>query len=341
MMKKLFYLCLSLLSCSQPAEVKLEKLESPTSSLLQAISIVDESTLWVSGHDATLLASQDKGSSWQMYRYPFADTLQFRDVHGFDAHKAILMSSGPGKASQLITFQAPDQWEEHFIMDHPDGFLDCMAFWDDQNGIAYGDAIDGYPYILLTKNGGKTWIRADTTQMSPAGTGEGGFAASGTCVTVGKGGKAWVATGAGGNTRLLLTLDYGLTWKAVSSPLVKGEAAGHTAVSFAGDTGWVVGGDLSKPEAYTANAAFSFDGGNHWSLTQRPITKGAFYGGALTETKHTLFAFACGPQGMDYTRDQGKTWQNLDTLNYWALSFQEDVGYACGTNGKISRLHIK
>ena len=316
----------------------LERLTSPTTSLLQAISIVDETTVWISGHQGSFVRSADAGKSWELFQHPTGDTLQFRDIHAFSESKVILMSAGPGALSRMFTFVAPDSWEENFVMADPLGFLDCIDFWDDQNGIAYGDAIDNYPYILLTSDGGQSWKRADTTQMPFAGKGEGGFAASGTCVTTGEDGKAWIATGAGGSARIILTEDYGKTWNAIESPLVKGDAAGNTSISMIGNVGLVTGGDLTKPEEYSDNCAFTFDSGNQWSLASQPKTKGAFYGGALARAGDDYFAFVCGPKGIDYSSNFGESWENLDTLNYWAVSFAGKVGYASGTGGKISKI---
>ena len=221
------------------------------------------------------------------------------------------------------------------------GFLDCIDFWDDQNGIAYGDAIDNYPYILLTIDGGKSWHRADTLNMPFAGEGEGGFAASGTCVTTGENGYAWVATGAGGNARIFITKNYGRSWSVVESPLVRGEAAGNTSISMLGQIGFVTGGDLMKPNEYVGNCAYTFDGGSSWSLASQPQTKGAFYGGALIKGPGAYFTFACGPKGIDYSSDLGKSWQNIDTLNYWAIDFEGQTGYASGTQGKILKISLQ
>ena len=329
-------------SCAtRQADLESQLLRSPTSTLLQSVSIVDENTVWISGHDASFVRSQDAGESWELFQYPLIDTLQFRDIHAFDPQQAILMSAGPGPMSRIFTFEAPDRWEENFVMEDSLGFLDCIDFWDRENGIAYGDAIDRYPYILLTTDGGRSWHRADTTNMPLAGEGEGGFAASGTCVTTGENGKAWVATGAGGNARFLMTADYGLTWRSIDSPIIKGEAAGHTAVSFLGQMGFAAGGDLAKPDEYTENCAFSEDGGLSWTLAKRPQIKGAFYGGALTKVHDHYYAFACGPKGLDYSADFGTTWTSLDTLNYWAISFYDDIGYASGTNGKILKISLR
>lgn len=331
-----------LLRCSQSEPfIQAEKLSSPTTSLLQAISIVDLDITWISGHNATFLRTVDGGNNWELFHHPTADSLQFRDIHGLNQNKAILMSAGSGSLSRIFTFEAPDTWEENFVMTDSLGFLDCIDFWDEEKGIAYGDAIDSYPYILLTEDGGKSWSRADSTNMPLAGKGEGGFAASGTCVTTAPNGKAWIATGAGGNCRFLLTEDYGKTWTAVPSPLVKGDAAGNTSVTFDGDLGIVTGGDLLQSNEYTNNCAFSQDGGQSWSLTQRPKTKGAFYGSALAETDKQMIAFVSGPNGIDFTMDMGKTWQTLDSLNYWAICMKKDFGYATGTDGKILRISLR
>jgi photosystem II stability/assembly factor-like uncharacterized protein len=315
-------------------------LESPTQSLLQAISIVDEETIWISGHDATLIRSTDGGKNWGVYQHPTGDTLQFRDIYGFDENIAVVMSAGPGPLSRIFTFTNDSLWTENFVMQDSLGFLDCLDFWDANNGIAYGDAIDEYPYILLTKDGGASWNRAPTNNMPKAGIGEGGFAASGTCVTTANNGQAWIATGAGGNCRVLSTNDYGLTWKEVESPIVSGDAAGNTSISFFGKTGFITGGDLMKANEYTNNCAFSTDGGESWNLTTQPQTKGAFYGGAISQTNDVLFAFACGPNGLDYTSDYGQTWNTLDSLNYWAVSFKNNIGFASGKNGKVLKISL-
>lgn len=318
----------------------LEQKNSPTTSLLQAISMVDSKTVWISGHDASFVRSLDAGESWDLFQYDKIDSLQFRDIHGFNSTQAILMSSGAGSLSRILTFEAPDHWEENFVMEDLLGFLDCFDFWDEKRGVAYGDAIDDYPYILLTKDGGKSWLRADTTMMPKAGIGEGGFAASGTCVTTGEDGLAWVATGAGGNARFLLTKNYGVSWEAIDSPIVKGEAAGNTSVSFAGKVGFAVGGDLTKMEAYTQNCAFTSDGGASWSLGAQPKTKGAFYGGAIANLDNEMYAFACGPNGIDYSSDLGTSWNTLDTMNYWSIAFNEKLGFASGKEGRIVRIQL-
>ena len=79
----------------------------------------------------------------------------------------------------------------------PKGFLDALAFWDADHGLALGDPVEGRFVILATDDGGKTWIRIPPGGMPAALPGEGAFAASGTCLVVQGDRNAWFGTGAG------------------------------------------------------------------------------------------------------------------------------------------------
>jgi photosystem II stability/assembly factor-like uncharacterized protein len=334
---------LFLISCTavQPPVPELHVQDFPSKALLQAISAVNDSVVWVSGHQATFARTLDGGKNWKVFRHP-ADTLQFRDIHAFDERNIVLMTAGTGSTSRIFTVQDGIIWTQRYVMDHPDGFLDCIAFWDHQRGVAYGDSVDEFPFILLTENGGKSWNRLNYDGMPKAGKGEGGFAASGSCVNTRPGGTGWIVTGAGGNARVFATRDYGKTWTVIESPMVKGEAAGHTAVDFVDDkTGFITGGDLANRTGYTQNCFFTEDGGQTWKPTENPVTVGAFYGGSFTRKDRFSIAFVCGPNGLDYTHDLGKSWMQLDSLNYWAVEVQPSGGWAVGKDGRIVKIAWK
>jgi photosystem II stability/assembly factor-like uncharacterized protein len=210
--------------------------------------------------------------------------------------------------------------------------------------VAYGDSFDGYPFILLTHDGGETWARVLPENLPAAPEGEGGFASSGTCVTTSRNGRAWVGTGNGPTARVLITNDYGQTWKAVASPLISGEAAGITSIDFLeGQLGIVAGGQLGMMNEYTDNCALSTDGGLSWELMSTPRTKGAMYGTSIANINGSKAIFICGPNGIDSSFDLGVTWQNLDTANYWVVHIDSDrsVGWAAGKNGRLIRIDIK
>ncbi|RMH16119.1 MAG: oxidoreductase, partial [Gemmatimonadetes bacterium] len=209
------------------ADLVLTPQPSGTDALLQAVSAVDTSLVWVSGHRGVVLRTTDGGATWTRLATPAGDSLQFRDVDAFDERTAALLSAGPGTLSRLYrTRDGGATWTLQFLMDHPDGFLDCAAFWDADTGFAYGDAVEGVLYVLRTDDGGRTWTRLGAGALPAAQPGEGGFAASGTCAATGPDGVGWIAAGNARRARVLRTDDYGRTWRAADAPLPGGAAAG-------------------------------------------------------------------------------------------------------------------
>ena len=95
-----------------------------------------------------------------------------------------------------------------------------MAFWDADNGIVFGDSVDGQLYLLTTNDGGRVWSRVDTRNLPPALENEGAFAASGTNIALFGKSHAWIGTGAASKARVLRTsIVTHLVWLYSSQPL--------------------------------------------------------------------------------------------------------------------------
>ena len=188
---------------------------------------------------------------------PGQETLQFRDVDAFSARTAYLMSAGAGTVSRIYrTDDGGETWDLQFQNEHPDGFFDCMAFWDVDHGILYCDEIEGQLYILRTDDGGASWNRVPASALPPAQDGEGGFAASGSCVATAEGGRGWIATGAAERARVLVTEDWGRTWTSGGRSRLAGPVYGSS---------WVPG--ASSPTIFAVGpggAYYSVDGGRSW-----------------------------------------------------------------------------
>ncbi|MGB5674974.1 MAG: hypothetical protein WBO43_10540 [Gemmatimonadota bacterium] len=324
--------------------IRLETQESGTDVLLQAVSAVDDNVVWASGHGGTWARTLDGGATWAAHVMEGADTLQFRDVHALDADRAWLLSAGPGELSRIYrTLDGGETWELQFLNPEPDGFYDCLEFRDAKHGIVYGDAVDGELRILRTRDGGSTWEYTRSLDIPPALAGEGGFAASGTCVALGQGGRAWIGTGAADTARVLSTLDEGRTWTAVAAPLPAGEAAGIFTIAFRDSLhGVILGGDLSRPDEHTDNVAITSDGGVNWSVAGRPVLAGAVYGAAYVSGAPTPTLVAVGPHGADWSADEGATWSRADTVAYWGLDIASPAaGWLVGPEGRVVRISFE
>lgn len=314
---------------------------SGTDQLLQAVSVVDRDVVWVSGHGGTYARTTDGGATWSAAVVPGADSLQFRDVHARDARTAWLLAAGPGELSRIYrTDDAGEQWSLQWTNPEPEGFYDCLDFWDDRRGVVYGDAVDGTLRILLTEDGGRSWDRVPDDALPPALPGEGGFAASGLCVETGDDGRAWVAAGNTTRTRVFLTDDYGRSWRAVRVPVDAGEGAGLTAVSMVDATrGFVFGGVLHAPDEYTRNVAATEDGGESWTALPALSFPGAAYGGLAVPGTGGRALVAVGPGGAAVSGDGGATWVTVDDRSWWATgSAGPRATWITGPDGRIARL---
>jgi photosystem II stability/assembly factor-like uncharacterized protein len=307
---------------TSPTGVALQDLVSGTTQRLQAVSAVSDNIVWVSGTGGTYGVSLDGGRSWLTGVVAGAEALEFRDVHGVSEHEAYLLSSGNGPASRIYrTVDGGLDWQLQFINRDTTAFYDCFAFWDRKSGIAWSDNVDGrFPY-LVTADSGQRWERR---HLDSASTGEGAFAASGTCVVTQGSRNAWVATGAGAEAHVFYTPDRGDTWERFTTPIVQGTSTtGHTSIDF---------------RNARDNVIITHDGGRTWSKGGHPTFPGAIFGAVYVPgTPATVVAV--GPRGASWSADDGLTWTALDTLSYWSAGFaSRRSGWLVGPSGRITKV---
>ena len=317
---------------------------SNSEALFIGISIVDDQTAWISGTAGSYGITTDGGQNWHIGTVPGADSLQFRDVHAVNNQVAYLLSIGNGDQSRIYkTTDAGENWTQQFTNAEPDGFFDCMDFWDPQNGIAFSDSFEGSFYIIQTTDGGENWTRVSPEVLPAALDGEGSFAASGTCVKVQGENTVRIVTGAGGKARVLSSHDRGASWNVVETPVTHGtSSSGLASISFLNETqGVVAGGEIAKPDSVAHTMAFTSDGGATWSTPTHTTFPGALYGISYVPGLYHASLVVAGPNGLDYSTDNGETWNSLSTDNYWSVAFADNgKGWATGTDGKILRIEF-
>jgi photosystem II stability/assembly factor-like uncharacterized protein len=307
---------------------------------LRGVSAVSERVAWASGASSMVLRTVDGGQTWQKVTVT-TDDLDFRDIDAVDAQTAYVLSIGNGPASRIYkTTDAGKTWSLQFKNEDPKAFLDAMSFWDANNGIVFGDSVDGKLYIMTTSDGGRVWSRVPTANLPPALENEGAFAASGTNIAVFGKSHAWIGTGAGAKARVLRTSDRGRSWQVSDTPLAAGPSAGIFSIAFRdAKHGVIAGGDYRKEQEAVDNLAVTTDGGVTWTLV-----KGlSGFRSVVAYVPGTKTLVALGPSGGDYSTDDGKTWKPIDGPGFDTFSFvpRKSIGWGAGANGAIGRLDIR
>jgi len=285
-------LLLFIVATAALAQVTRQTQSSSTTEDLRGASVVSSEIAWVSGTHGTYLITKDAGRNWIPDQVPNSTNLDFRGVVAFSADEAFLMSSGPGDQSRIYyTSDAGRHWNLQFANTNPKGFFDSIAFWDSTHGIVLGDPIpdeDGQlKFQVLVTEDGKSWNPIPASQLPPALEGEGGFAASNSCIAIlpPPDTNIWFATG-GRVARVFHSPDRGRTWQVFNTPLSHGPASsGIFSIAFRDPVhGVIAGGDYKRPDRDGPNLAFTNDGGKTWTLSK--IFPQSYYSAVAYDRKY-------------------------------------------------------
>lgn len=315
---------------------------SGTTSLLQAVSAVNDRVVWASGHGGAVVRTTDGGAHWQLRPVAGADKLEFRDVHALSAKVAWLLSAGPGPASRIYrTTDGGATWSLQFTNADTAAFFDCITFFDQRTGVAFSDAAGGRTLVLRTDDAGAHWNLLPPSAVPAPLTGEGAFAASGGCVVSFGKHSGWIATGSPAG-RILRSSDAGRTWQAFATPFVHGDGAGMTATSWQSEVrGIGVASRISaRGTTDTASAVVGVteDGGATWQLGNRPAQPGGIYGVTWVPRGGQHTAVASALSGLLVTTDAGTTWTQAAPKPYWSVAAAGRRAWGVGPGGRITRL---
>jgi photosystem II stability/assembly factor-like uncharacterized protein len=149
---------------------------------------------------------------------------------------------------------------------------------------------------------------------------------------------AWFATGGPGGARVFHSRDRGRSWTVAATPIRNdGPSAGIFSLAFRDARhGVAVGGDYSKDSEDRQNIALTNDGGRTWAAPPNTGPKG--FRSAVAWLPGRKLWIVTGTSGSDVSRDNGKTWELLDSGAYHAMSFVPGGdGWAVGPQGRIAR----
>jgi photosystem II stability/assembly factor-like uncharacterized protein len=204
-----------------------------------------------------------------------------------------------------------------------------------------GDPTEDCLSIIITRDGGNSWMKLPCKDLPKVEKGEAGFAASNSNISIYKD-HVWIASG-GKKARVFYSGDKGQSWEVYDTPIVQGKTmTGIYSISFYNDkTGIIFGGDWENKDFNEGNKAISNDGGKTWQLLSNG--KGPGYRSSVKFVPGSLGngIVAVGSPGISYSKDKGQNWSELSTEGFYAIEFVNDsVAFASGKN-RISKLTFR
>lgn len=346
-MKQLFYglIVLVFASCKQTSEVKtyhfnqvtVEPILQDSTLSIRAIDILDDGNLAFAANNGVFGLYDIKKKLWQT-AFQTYDTLrpQFRAIAHTKSDFFMLSVDAPALLYKTGEFGRMN------LVYRENGkgvFYDAMAFWNDQEGIAIGDSVDGCISIILTRDGGNNWSKPNCSNLPQGLPDEGAFAASNTNIAL-VGDETWVATNTG---RIYYSPDKGQTWEVKDTPMVKEKPTeGIYSIAFYdANNGFAIGGDYTNPDGKAKNKMRTEDGGKTWKVVAPNLNPGYRSCVQYIPESNAQGLVAVGFQGIDLSTDAGDTWKHLTDNGFYTIRFINDHEAFAAGRGGISKLTFK
>jgi len=315
----------------QAQAVKL--LNSGSQASLRGLSVVNDKVVWVSGSAGSVGRSVDGGESFTWSTVKGFEKADFKDIEAFDRNTAIIMGIGE-PAYILKTTDGGQNWKVVFEDTTKGMFMDAMEFWDNKRGIVIGDPLSDKIFIAKSMDGGETWQKIPSENTPTAEKGEAFFASSGTNIrTISKKEAVFVS---GGLKARLFIHD-----KKIDLPILQGkQSTGSNSIAVKNKKSMIiVGGDYTLKDDTTQNCVITSDGGKTFS---EPIIGPHGYRSCVEYLGKKNW-ISCGLNGIDYTTNDGKTWNWISKESFHAVrkAKKGKSVYFSGGGGRIGKLVVE
>ena len=271
---------------------------------------------------------------------PIDKSVEFRSISQTNKYIFILSVANP---ALLYRISKEDfSYELVYREEHEKVFYDSMQFWNDKEGIAIGDPIEGCFSIITTLDGGNSWQKTPTNQIPKLEVGEAAFAASNTNIVI-KGNSTWIVSG-GKKSRIFYSDDKGKSWSVYETPIVQGKQMTgiFTADFYGSKIGFISGGNYEVLTQNFDNKARTTDGGKTWELVAQNQGFGYTSCVQYVPNSNGKGLVAVGASGLFYSNNGGASWLQLssDGSLYTIRFLDSTTAIAAGKN-KLIRVQFK
>jgi photosystem II stability/assembly factor-like uncharacterized protein len=293
-------------------------------SWIYNMSVVNDSIVWVKDMNAdTISITTNGGVSWISKPLPIYEGFP-RAVGGICALSATnaycIVSLSDSKGIYKTTNGGVTWVKQTTGFNQSSSFPDVIYFWNENDGVAIGDADPNQNFeIYTTTNGGILWNRVPDGNM-PNGNKEATLNDQSTFRIIGN--SVFFITN---TARIFKSLDKGLTWSVVNTPFYNTSLANSTITfDFKDNNNGLV--SYCSSDGATYKMYGTTDGGQTWETIN---TNNFYQRMKFIPTSNAYYSLNANG-GATYSCDDGQTWVSVSSLNTIKL---RSAGYS--PTGKI------
>lgn len=205
-------------------------------------------------------------------------------------------------------------------------FFDGIA---SENNLLFliGDPVNSSFCTFRSLDGGSNWEQ--TPGSVSALEGEAAYAASGQTNQILNGNFYFVSGGL--SSRLFQSTDFGETWTQSPTPYDSCPTCGPYAMAIQNEKEiMTVGGNYLEPNNTQNNCFYSTDGGKSWLAPK----KGPSGYRSCVITANGKY-YACGTNGIDISKNGGKTWKKISDQNCLSMTYTNGLIYVSLADGGL------
>ena len=301
---------------------------------------LDHDKVWYAADQSRFGFIDVKTNQKKEIKLPSENNAEFRSIAQTEKYVFILNVGNP---ALLYKISKEDlSYELVYQENHEKVFYDSMQFWNDKEGIAIGDPIEGGFSVITTRDGGVSWQKTPSDRLPHLEDGEAAFAASNTNIVI-KGNAIWIVSG-GKKARVFHSSDKGKSWSVVETPIVQGKQMTgiFTADFYNSSVGFISGGNYEALNQNFDNKAVTHDGGKTWKLVAQ--NQGFGYASCVQYIPNSngKGLISVGASGIYYSDDGGNSWNqwSTDSSLYTIRLLNDNIAIAAGKN-KVIRIRFK
>lgn len=346
-MKKLpFFIILFLynflLFAQTEKKIKVEYFETLSNIQIRALEVYSDSVVWFAAYRGVWGYTEDAGQTWHIDSIKNEKSeLHFRSMAVLNDSTVLVLSI----ASPALLYKTTNKgksWKVVYQNNHKDAFFDCIKFYDEQNGYALGDPIDGCIQLLKSTDGGENWKNVNCEELPQLADREAFFATSNTNMEI-LPPNIWIASG-GFQSKIYRSTTFGKEYIGYKSPLPRGEQmSGIFSMDFYDkNLGAIAGGHYDKRDSIFSCLAITLNGGKTWEPIS--FTKPLF--GSCVQFRNEKELYLTGHSGTvyvnlktqkyNYLKDQDQKELKFHTLR---ISPSKKYIWLAGVKGQIAKFN--